>query len=291
MNLQYNLQGTKALHFVFVAMSFFAAPALAEIPSVRGTVAIGAPVTHTADAVLLASSEDTAEQQLWASIRVTQDPLQVLLFLRAYPNSTHVEEARAMLAMVMETKDEPQTDDEAAKTTPAVAASPDVGEKDLIERAQKSGLAEDYTAYLGAYPNGVYAELARYELAAITSKTAAEVEAAAPVPETTPSTVTTKLPVNITFTSPLTTGGPGIEGLSIEQLVTGSPLFPPIEGIPDSLWKGQKCTACHSWTREALCTQGGTYNASADNPALKKRHPYGGTFKQSLKIWAADSCR
>ncbi len=47
---------------------------------------------------------------------------------------------------------------------------------------------------------------------------------------------------DLTFTMPFTSGDAPLVGRSIEEIVTLSPLHPPIEGIPDELWKGQSCS-------------------------------------------------
>lgn len=95
----------------------------------------------------------------------------------------------------------------------------------------------------------------------------------------------------VTFDSPLLGGTPEMRGKTIEQVFTeASPLFPPLEGLPEEIWKGQKCTSCHQWTRERICEQATNYldPAFADN--LAKQHPLGGSFKANLKLWAAEGC-
>ncbi|MGB3246771.1 MAG: peptidase C14, caspase catalytic subunit p20, partial [Sulfitobacter sp.] len=74
------------------------------------------------------------------------------------------------------------------------------------------------------------------------------------------------------------------------QIVELSPSFPPIEGLPEELWKEQTCSNCHSWTKDALCTQGTTYVTANNQRALSKEHPFGGTFKQGLRVWASEGC-
>lgn len=182
---------------------------------------------------------------------------------------------------------------------PAAPAGPAPREADMFGKAQTSGAAADYEAYLSAFPQGLYAELARVELAAIAEKLrapAAPVAPAATIPAPTgtpvaPAPQTAVLSAKLTFKTPLPIGGPVVEGRSIEDLAQGSPLFPPIEGIPDSMWKGQQCSACHSWTRDALCDQGKTYLGRNAERALVKQHPYGGAFKQSLRYWAEGGCQ
>ncbi len=107
--------------------------------------------------------------------------------------------------------------------------------------------------------------------------------------ETDPVEETEQTPVS--FTSPLTTGGPEIEGQSLQQLIEGSPLFTPIEGIPEELWKDKQCSSCHNWTQEDLCVQGNTYVDDKSPDAMVKQHPYGGGFKRNLKAWAASACQ
>ncbi|MFC6637774.1 hypothetical protein [Sulfitobacter sediminilitoris] len=90
----------------------------------------------------------------------------------------------------------------------------------------------------------------------------------------------------LTWTMPFTSGVDRLIGKSIEELVTLSPLFPPIEGLPEELWKEQSCSNCHQWTKEALCTQGQTYVNAGNNDAVSKQHPYGGGFKMNVRSWA-----
>jgi hypothetical protein len=80
-----------------------------------------------------------------------------------------------------------------------------------------------------------------------------------------------------------------VNGQSIEQLITGTPLFPPIEGLDDSIWK-KTCSNCHKWDQRTLCEQGATY---AKNPkaALRLTHPYGGAFKIALMRWVKAGCQ
>lgn len=277
------------------------------------------------------SAEDVAAQQLWTSVQATNDPVQIMLFLRAYPESRFAEEARLALATAMNSVLVPPsgapvavlplegtpTDvtrpveapaagaatDEATLTAPEPAApvaksdrdgepEPDPREIALIETARKSRLAADYEAYLADFPTGIYSELARFELTILAAASATPPASAAPA--VAPAGVETNLasePETLTFTTPLTTGDEGVVGLSIEALVKGTPLFPPIEGLPDAAWKGQTCTACHSWTKEALCDQGKTYLAESGERAISKPHPYGSPFKRAMRVWAKGGCK
>lgn len=93
----------------------------------------------------------------------------------------------------------------------------------------------------------------------------------------------------IRFNEPLTSGPFPINGRSLEQLVQGTPLFPPFEGLEEALWK-KPCSTCHKWDRMSLCEQGATY---VKNPksALRGSHPYGGPEKIAIMQWAKTGCQ
>jgi len=93
----------------------------------------------------------------------------------------------------------------------------------------------------------------------------------------------------VRFDEPLKTGPPPVNGRSLEQLVQGVPLFPPIEGLDESVWK-KNCNACHKWDRRSLCEQGATY---LKNPkmALRGSHPYGGPEKVAIMQLAKIGCQ
>jgi hypothetical protein len=93
----------------------------------------------------------------------------------------------------------------------------------------------------------------------------------------------------VLFNKPLTSGPFPVNGSSLEQLAEGIPLFPPIEGLDESVWK-KHCNACHKWDQRTLCEQGASY---VKNPAgaLRKSHPYGGAEKLALMQWAKTGCQ
>jgi hypothetical protein len=127
-------------------------------------------------------------------------------------------------------------------------------------------------AYLDRYPQGSYAEAARFEL----------LVAGLPVPQ---------VQTDITFTTPLAAGEEGVKGRSIADLLEGSPLYAPIEGLPDEAWKGQPCATCHQWTAKDLCDQGNTLNRPDMAARLDLPHPYGPAFKLALRTFATGGCR
>ncbi|MEM7438316.1 MAG: hypothetical protein AAF393_01865 [Pseudomonadota bacterium] len=98
-------------------------------------------------------------------------------------------------------------------------------------------------------------------------------------------------PKAVTFSEPITGYTPDVEGKSLEDLLNGSPLHAPIDGLPDTLWKDKACSTCHQWSREDLCEQGKRYVSGALDLALTKPHPYGGGFKQSVNDWANQGCQ
>jgi hypothetical protein len=93
----------------------------------------------------------------------------------------------------------------------------------------------------------------------------------------------------ISFDKPLDLDDPALHGRSIEELIVGSPLFPPIEGLDRSIWEKKNCGTCHQWTRERLCTQAKTY-VGAEKMVRRIEHPYGIAFKQALERWAEGGC-
>ncbi|PWT93118.1 MAG: hypothetical protein C5B56_01280 [Proteobacteria bacterium] len=93
----------------------------------------------------------------------------------------------------------------------------------------------------------------------------------------------------VRFNTPLTTGPYPVNGSSLEQLVTGTPLFPPIEGLDEKVWK-KPCSACHKWDRQTVCEQGASY-IKDPKMALRGSHPYGGAEKIAMMQWAKTGCQ
>ena len=121
--------------------------------------------------------EEIQMRQLWESVQMSHDPVQVLLFLRANPDNIYADEARALLRNLMAqalTPEEATPDAEPQEPKETLAeVSPEAepekpepvdpvrSERDLIEQARQAGTAEAYQIYLDAYPDGAFAELAR----------------------------------------------------------------------------------------------------------------------------------
>ena len=102
---------------------------------------------------------------------------------------------------------------------------------------------------------------------------------------------TRNYPTAVFFGQPLATGARGIAGKSIAELIKGSPLYPPVEGLPESYWKAEACTNCHQWSQANLCDQATYYTTDTGTGNQEKQHPYGGSFKQNLRVWAQGGCK
>ena len=95
----------------------------------------------------------------------------------------------------------------------------------------------------------------------------------------------------VTYDEPMNFGNDGTIGVSLANIVTTSPMFPPIEGLPDEVWKGKICSNCHQWSREALCTQAKTYITKKPVKYQEKQHPFGGMLKINMRNWALGDCQ
>lgn len=235
--------------------------------------------------------EELQEKQLWQSVQATADPVQLMLFLRGYPNSVYVDEARSMLATVMENELKLGT-----KPEPSVAAeTPSDAEQKMFEAAQAEASVAGYEAYIQAFPDGIFSEFAEQELTALRLKNGQDpVGEGVPTAESDPGTTqpTTDIPAGIvTFESPLVSELPEVSGKTIAEMIGASPLFPPVEGLPEEYWKDKTCSSCHQWNPERLCKQANVYLSLNMQRSLDKQHPFGGALKRNLKTWAAGGCQ
>lgn len=241
------------------------------------------------------TAAETEELQLWRSVRATRDPVQLMLFLRGYPESAYAEEARTMLAEVM--AEELSVGAPAPETSAPASTVPDEAETALFKAAQEDGSVTAYEAYLQSFPEGTYAEIAMTEIAALQAGQSMDPvgEGIAPVAEA-PSPDPGPAPRQqeagpVTYASPLVSELSQISGLSLAEIIEQAPMFPPIEGLPESYWKTQTCSSCHQWNRDRLCEQANTYLSLNMQRSLNKQHPFGGVMKRSLKSWAAGGCQ
>lgn len=95
----------------------------------------------------------------------------------------------------------------------------------------------------------------------------------------------------VKFDAPLFHGESHIKGKTLKELITGTPLFPPVADLPEEYWKTQTCASCHTWEKANLCEQAGFYLRADGEASLTKQHPYGGTFKENLRDWATNDCQ
>lgn len=236
--------------------------------------------------------EQLQELQLWNSVQASGDPVQIMLFLRGYPDGTYAGDARALLSVLMEKE---LTDPDAKKPTP-VAKGPSAEEQKMFETAQSEASIDAYQAYVDAYPEGVFVEFANGELAALRKKNGQDPvgEGVTPEPKVAaaPVQVAPAQPAGpITFETAIVSELPSVSGRSIAVLIKMSPLYPPVEGLPEEYWKEKTCANCHQWTQERLCTQASAYMSMNMQRSLDKKHPFGGALKRHLKDWAGAGCK
>jgi hypothetical protein len=93
----------------------------------------------------------------------------------------------------------------------------------------------------------------------------------------------------IKFSTPITEGPVPVNGVSLEQLVAGIPSYPPIEGLPDAVWK-KHCSSCHNWNQQTLCVQANIY-AKDPKMTMRIQHPFGGPEKIAMMKWAQGGCQ
>ena len=238
--------------------------------------------------------EDLAARSLWESVQATKDPVQIMLFLRGYPDSAYAEEARALLAAAIESE---LTNDTAAVARPAPAAPP-ADEQSMFEAVQANPTVEGYRNYLDAFPSGTFSEFARGEIAALEAQASTDPvgEGVSPATENTEVAMAnveqerSTVPNVVKFDLPLTAPGSVIDGIILSEITNLSPMFPPVEGLPDEFWKEQSCSNCHEWNQERLCDQANVYLTLSGQKSLEKPHPFGGILKRNLRQWATGGC-
>lgn len=235
------------------------------------------------------SPEDLEALQFWRSVQESRDALQIMLFLRGYGDSKYADEARALLSEVMED----ELKGNAPKPQAPVATGPSPEEQELFQMTQANPSIDSYQAYLDAYPGGVFADFARAELAVLRGADGHDPDGRGEDPEVKsdgPKVAAAIPDAPVTFLSPLVSEVPEVNGRSIAELIAAAPIFPPVEGLPESFWKDQSCSSCHEWTQERICTQANTYLSLNMQRSLDKAHPFGGALKRNLKAWAAGGC-
>ena len=237
------------------------------------------------------SARDLEAEQFWESIKESRDAVQIMLFLRGYGDTAFAGEARGLLSRVME--------EELAGVSPPKPATslpgPSGDEQKMFEAAQVAGTEAAYEEFLEQFPQGTFSEMVQIELAALREKNGQDPvgpgTGTANLELPTPPAAVIATPQSVSFTTPLSSAIPQVNGRTIAELIDTEPLFPPIEGLPESYWKGQTCSNCHQWNRDRICTQAQNYLKVEMQRSLDKQHPMGGDLKRNLKAWAEADCQ
>ncbi len=235
-----------------------------------------------------------SEAEHWQAAITSRDPVQIMMFLRSYPESVHSDEANALLKSVL-AESFGTVLSSTPEAQPAQEPVQEATETDrlMYELAQADDTIHSYEIYLHSFPHGAFSEDATERLTALREQAGkvtrkAEPSGQAAQPE---DDAHARGASAVTLQSILTFGNRHVRGKTIEELVAGSPQFPPIDGLPDELWKDQSCASCHQWTPEALCEQGQTYVQRPAAGNVTKQHPFGGGLKVNLRRWALDGCQ
>lgn len=237
--------------------------------------------------------EALAARKLWESVQATRDPVQIMLFLRGYPDSVHADDARNLLTAVIEE----ELTNPAPEPQQPVATGPSAEEQQMFEALQANPTLEGYQDFVAAFPDGTYSEFAKGEIAALQANTNFD-PVGEGVTEEQPEIETAALserqatvPSVVKYDVPLVAPGSVVDGLLLSQINTMSPQFPPIPELPEEFWKDQSCSNCHEWTRDRLCEQSNVYLNLSAQRSLEKAHPFNGVLKRNLKQWAAGGCQ
>jgi len=239
-----------------------------------------------------------AEVSLWQSVSKSGDPGRIALFLQLFPKSGFADEARTLMIQALATGALSQQEKEPAPAAPPTAAAPPpappaaprLSEHEMIATAQASRNPDDYVAYISAYPDGVFVDLATAELEHLTKGPPSTPTASAKSPA--PTATDGEQFASLTFDKPIESRDAGwARGLSLRDMARASPEFPPIDGLQEELWREKPCSNCHNWSIPNLCDQGKFYVKAGAATLQRKRHPFGGGFKAALAAWAKEGCR
>jgi hypothetical protein len=166
------------------------------------------------------------------------------------------------------------------------------GDRIWLHITAKLALQSQRTAMDGWAIKSALQPAAQADVATLTSAP----PAAAPKPQPAPAPAAANAPPPdifghgiITFTGKITEGPTPVNGASLAQLITGIPIYPPVEGLPDEVWK-KTCNNCHQWNQQSLCVQAKLY---ANDPKMTMRiqHPFGGPEKIAMMKWAQGGCQ
>lgn len=242
--------------------------------------------------------EDQIQEKLWQTVYASGDIDQLRLFLSAYPNSRHADEARDLIkaTTLVATHQVP--------LSPAPKPKPEVNsEAAALQLARQEGTVAALEAFITDYSDSVYVELAKAEIAALNASLGApsspnELSLSAPSGinaasgQTAPADPMDKEPALSTLETALANPKLLSSTRSLTDFISNAaPNYAPMEGLPKELWAGQSCGACHQWDQARLCEQGQSYAANENLLANAGKHPFGGVFKERLRDWAAGGCQ
>lgn len=127
-------------------------------------------------------------------------------------------------------------------------------------------------------------------LAAAVNEAAAPKKASAEERGTKPGAMAAMPPEEVLrFDQPIPFGPYPLNGRSLKELIDTVPMFSPIDGLEEPLWK-KNCRECHQWDQARLCQQAATY-VQTPRHALRVPHPFGGTLQIAMMRWAKSGCQ
>ena len=153
-------------------------------------------------------------------------------------------------------------------------------EEDFWAIASQSGSSETLNTFLAVFPDSGYAEEARSLVSGL-----ADDERRREFEDSIFAMVG-----QVTYDEPMNFGNGAIIGHSLASISALTPLYSPVEGLPESYWKEQECSSCHQWTRAELCTQASTYIERKPLEYQAKQHPFDGLLKINMRNWAIGGC-
>lgn len=167
---------------------------------------------------------------------------------------------------------------------PAARASQGPGDDDLWAEIQQTRDLQRIVSFIREHPTSPHIPAAGALLSEVLGGTAAPVTDTATPPAALPADGNQSQGVGAEERK-----APVFFGMSLDELLLQSPIVAPIEGLPPELWQAARCSTCHNWTKDDLCTQGLRYQSVEIGTGAI--HPLGGAFRSTLKTWAAGGCK
>ncbi len=152
---------TRTLQALSVLSLSVTTPAFAQevVPPVPASQNSPAAQQQTSSVTAPAPAGNASQESIfWASAEHSNTAADYKAYLDAFPNGLYAQMAKNRIAALSVSP---------PAAVPVQAAGPNQQETSLWDSAQHSNLAEDYQAYLSAYPNGVYAQMAKNRIAAL----------------------------------------------------------------------------------------------------------------------------